>query len=411
VAARAVEKHLNTDQSDYCGPSTVCPCCSKAARYAGRRNKTFATVLDDIVLSRAYYYCDQCGHGWSPRDAQLGIEGTSLSPGVTRMVALVGASVSFTEGDELLRALAGVTLGPKMVERAAEDLGAAFAEWEKVTTDAETDRDVPPTLYMGIDGTGIPVRPSEVVGRKGKQPDGSARTRETKLCVVWSAEARDKHGFPVRDPGSVTYSAAIESAAVNDRDLPDASSDFAQRAYREACRRRFAQAPRRVVIGDGAAWIWNVAQEVLPDAIQILDRFHAKEHLHKAAAEIWGSASANREAWLDDREADLDAGNVEALIERLRVHESRCEEAKGCADYFNKHRHRMRYAQFHAAGLCTSSGIVESSCKNTVGARLKRSGMHWTVRGADAIIALRCAKLSRRLDAFLASKNSGQAAA
>jgi hypothetical protein len=206
----------------------VCPCCDELARYAGRRDKTFSTVLGDIVLSRAYYHCDHCGHGFFPRDAQLGIEGTSLSPGVTKMVALVGASVSFKEGDELLCALAGVNLGPKMVERAAESLGAAFAEWEKETTYAETDRGVPPTLYMGIDGTGVPVRPSEVLGRKGKQPDGSARTREAKLCVVWSAETRDKRGFPVRDPGSATYSAAIESAAVNDRDLPDAASNFAQ---------------------------------------------------------------------------------------------------------------------------------------------------------------------------------------
>lgn len=327
------------------------------------------------------------------------------------MVALVGASVSFKEGDELLRELAGVNLGPKMIERAAESLGAALADWEKQTTDAETDRSVPSTLYMGIDGTGVPVRPSEVLGRKGKQPDGSARTREAKLCVVWSAEARDKLGFPARDPGSATYSAAIESAAANDRDLPGSASDFAQRAYREACRRRFAQAPRRVVIGDGAAWIWNLAQEMFPGATQILDRFHAKEHLWKAAAEIWGSESTCYQPWLDDREADLDAGNVEAVIERLRVHEAHCEEAKRCADYFHKQRLRMRYATFHADGLCTSSGIVESSCKNTIGARLKRSGMHWTVRGADSIIALRCAKLSRRLDAFLAHRHKAQAAA
>ena len=108
-------------------------------------------------------------------------------------------------------------------------------------------------MYLGLDGTGVPVCKSEVQGRRGKQPDGSAKTREVKLVAVWTAEGRDKDGLPVRDPGSVSYSAAVESAASRDTDrLP---SPLAQRAHREARRRGFDTAPRRVVLGDGAEWI------------------------------------------------------------------------------------------------------------------------------------------------------------
>jgi hypothetical protein len=194
------------------------------------------------------------------------------------MVGLVGAMVSFEEGHELLHDLAGVDVPTKHVERAAEALGREIGEDERrVVEPPAADEAVAPTLYLGMDGTGVPMRPSEVAGRAGKPPDGSAKTREVKLCTVWSAEGRDEEGTPVRDAGSVSYSAAIESAATRDTDAEP--SAFAARAMREARRRGFDRAPRQVVLGDGAPWIWNLATEHFPDAAQIVDRFHVKQHL------------------------------------------------------------------------------------------------------------------------------------
>lgn len=398
LAARAVERRLNDDKSDYLGPTTTC-WCGGAARYVGRRPKLFRTVLGEITLHRAYYHGTTCGHGFCPRDQRQGLEHSSLSPAIVRMVALVGATVSFEEGSELLSQLAGVQVDAKLVERAAEALGQEIAADEREVVEAEGWRPVPPTMYIGLDGTGVPMRTSEVVGRAGKQPDGSAKTREVKLCATWTAEARDKNGIPMRDPGSVTYTAAIESAATADTD--DKLSDVAQRIQREAERRRFMQATRRVVLGDGAAFIWNTFGELFPNAIQILDRFHAKEHLVEAAKAIWPVDNENRHRWLDARMHELDAGKVEVLVDRLMVHAHHCEQARACADYYRRNSHRMRYADFHAEGLCTSTGVLEAGCKHAIGTRLKQAGMHWTVRGANAIIALRCAKLSRRLDSFL----------
>jgi hypothetical protein len=298
LAARVVAQRLNADTSDQAGPTWPCA-CGQPARYAGRRPKAFATVLGPLTLERAYYHCAACAAGFCPRDQALGLEGTSLSPAVTRMVGVVGALVSFQEGSELLRELAGVEVTPKHVERAAEALGREIAEDERRVVEPVPPAEVAPTLYLGMDGTGIPMRAAELAGRVGKQPDGSAQTREVKLCTVWSAEARDADGTPVRDPGSVSYSAALESAA--SRDTDDHPSAFAARVVREATRRGFAQTPRRVVLGDGALWIWTLADEHFPGALQIVDRFHAKEHLSTVAKAVYGVTSELGRQWAHQR--------------------------------------------------------------------------------------------------------------
>jgi hypothetical protein len=268
---------------------------------------------------------------------------------------------------------------------------------------------VAPTLYVGMDGTGVPMRASELAGRAGKPPDGSAKTREVKLCTVWSAEGRDKEGTPVRDAGSVTYSAAIESAAQRDTDA--VPSEFAARVEREVVRRGFARAARRVVLGDGALWIWNLATEHFPDAVQIVDLFHAKQHLSDVAKAIYGPHSDRGTQWARARHAELDAGQLDAVLRALQAHAAANDEARKCVEYVERNRQRMRYPEFKAAGLCTSTGVVEAGCKVAIGTRCKRAGMHWTVAGVDAIIALRCCKLSGRFEDFWERRSAGQAAA
>ena len=395
LAARTVETHLNQDHSDV-APSHPCS-CGGTARYAGRRSKQFLTVLGPLRLERAYYHCGDCSHGFCPRDRALGLEGSSLSPALMRMVGAVAAMVSFQESSQLLEELAGVQVGAKQVQRSAQALGEQVAGYERQTREPESGLPLPSTIYLGLDGTGVPMRSTEVQGRAGKQPDGSARTREAKLCTVWSAERRDAQGRPQRDPGSVTYTAAIESAATLDTDPQ--LSEFAQRVEREAQRRRFGQAPRQVVLGDGSKWIWNLAGELFPEAVQIVDRFHAKERLHRLSKSLYADRQSARE-WAQQRCGELDAGRTETLLSVLAAEAAHHEEGKAACTYFYENRHRMRYARFEAQGLCTSTGVVEAGCKNAIGARLKRSGMHWSVRGANSIMALRCVRLSGRFEDF-----------
>jgi hypothetical protein len=197
------------------------------------------------------------------------------------MVGTAAALVSFAESRELLAVLAGLAVEAKQAERTAEALGRALAADEQQHVEPAPPAEIPPTLYLGLDGTGVPMRQTEVAGRAGKQANGTAQTRKAKRCTVWSAEGRDADGGPVRHAGSVSYSAAIESAAT--RDAEATRSAFAHRVEREACRRDFARAKRQAVLGDGAPGIWNLAGESFPAAIQIVDRFHAQEHLNGVA--------------------------------------------------------------------------------------------------------------------------------
>jgi hypothetical protein len=405
-AARLIQSWLNADDSDRRQAAVVCP-CGHPARYVDRRRKRIQSALGELELERAYYHCPRCRTGFCPRDRRFGIEG-SLSPAVVRMIASVGAVVSFQEGSQLLEELAGISVEAKQVERAAEALGAEIASDEKQDLAPRPELELPPTLYLGVDGTGVPMRPSELRGRSGKQADGSAKTREVKLCTCWSAEARDSENRPVRDPGSVTYTAAIESAATLDTD--EVPAEFTQRVLREASRRSFTRAQRQVVIGDGAPWIWKIAHELFPKASQIVDKFHVKQHLSELAGALYGAGSEQAKAWSARRHDELDAGRFDDLLRAVRRHAESSHEARKCFQYLHRNRQRMRYPKFEAEGLCVGSGVVEAGCKVIVGARLKQAGMRWTVAGADAIIALRCSKLSGRFQDFWERRSERKAA-
>jgi hypothetical protein len=397
AGARTIEHFLNADTRDHAGPTARCT-CGHMARYAGRRPKTFTSVLGPLHLERAYYHCAACGHGWCPRDRQMNLEGSSLTPGALRMVGLCAAEMSFGTSSEILRDIGGIAIGAKHVERAAKALGDEIDRDERAHAEPAEGADIAPTMYLGEDGTGTPMRPSEVEGRAGKQPDGSSKTRETKLCTVWTAQSRDKKGLPCRDEGSQRYNAAIESAA--EPDTATAPSEHAQRVLREARRTGFDQAKRRVFIGDGAAWIWNLATTYFVGAIQIIDLFHALEKVTEATKAIYGPTSELGAAWAKVRREEVRNGLTDAVIAAFEPHAQAVDQARLCIHYLNENRHRMRYPEFRAMGLCVSSGVVEAGCRHAIGARLKRSGMRWTVRGANAITALRCAKLSGRLEDF-----------
>ena len=318
--------------------------------------------------------------------------GSGLGAGI---VFLDPRRSAHAESSGLWHELAGVEVSGKQVERAAEALGAEIAVDEH--QQVEKMGEVAPTMYLGMDGTGVPMRAPEVADRVGKQADGSAKTREAKIVTLWTAEARDKEGKPMRDAGSVTYSAAIESAAT--LDTSPKLSAFAERVLREATRRGFPEAPRQVVLGDGSTWIWNTATELFPQATQILDRFHAKEHLSKLGKIIYGDSLEGKQ-WIQTRYDELDEGRLKSLVQALHGHAGQYKQARECIHYIWNNRRRMRYPKFHKEGFCTSTGVVEAGCKVVIGTRLKRAGMHWTVKGANAIIALRCSKLSGRLEDF-----------
>ena len=309
MAAGILESALNTDHSDHAGAFHLCR-CGAFARYAGRREKTLLTAVGEMRIERAYYYCAGCKGGFCPRDAQLKIGRGGLSSAVLRMLGLTAALVSFEETAELLNALAGIPISGKQVERTAEALGAEILDDERLPVAEGTP--CSSTMYVGMDGTGVPMRGEELEGRKGKQSDGSAKTREVKLVSIWSADGRDKEGRAVRDAGSVSYNASIESAAT--ADTANELSAFAGRVQREATRRGFDTASRRVVIGDGAKWIWKMSEELFPGAIEIVDLYHAKGTLSETAKAIFGAESEEGKVWAKSRRDELEDGELKSIL-------------------------------------------------------------------------------------------------
>jgi hypothetical protein len=192
-------------------------------------------------------------------------------------------------------------------------------------------------------------------------------------------------GRPVRDEGSTTYVGAIESA-----------EEFGRRIFTEAIRRGSQRAELIIILGDGAPWIWNLADEHFPGAIQIVDLYHAREHLNELAKILYGPGTPKAKAWAALRIVDLDAGEIDKLIGTMaRLHPAapaQRDALRRSIAYFQTNAPRMRYADFRRQGFFVGSGVIEAGCKTIAGRRLNQSGMRWTVRGANAIVALRCRK-------------------
>ena len=380
---------------------TLACACGQQAHYRELRSKPVLTAVGKVEVSRPYYVCPHCHHGQFPADIELDIANTEFSPGVRRMQAVVGQEAPFDQGRQQLKLLANLEVTTKAVERTAEAIGVAIAQGEQQEIQRAVQLDLPivigepvPILYVQMDGTGVPVVKKETAGRKGRTDGQPAHTREVKLGCVFTQTAWDEEGFPVRDPDSTTYTGAIETA-----------EEFGKRLYVEAWKRGWSRAEKKVVMGDGAEWIWNLAEQHFPGAVQIVDLYHARQHLWDLARTLYPQDEVAQKAWMKVHQKRLlDKGKIDKLVAALRsIHTTNPEVADKIrleADYFLRNAERMRYPKFRDQHLFVGSGVIEAGCKTVIGSRLKRSGMFWTVRGANVILALRCCLLNGRFEDY-----------
>jgi len=376
------------------------PCaCGHTARYVELRSKSVLTAVGTAECVRPYYLCEHCHRGQFPLDLELDIENTELSPGVRRMLAAVGQEGPFEQGRKQMELLAGLSVTTKAVERTAEAIGEDIEARQQRELKQAMQLELPipmgariPILYVEMDGSGVPVVRKESEGRIGKQEGQPAHTREAKLGCVFTQSTVDEEGYPLRDEASTSYVGAIERC-----------EEFGRRLYAEAWQRGWARAEKKVVLGDGAEWIWNQANLHFPEAIQIVDLYHAREHLWSLGAKLYPNHSPAQKRWVMVRKDKLDEGKIERLVALLRSqavsHPELAEDLRSEANYFEDNKERMRYPKFRKQGLFIGSGVIEAGCKTVLG-RLKQSGMFWTVRGANAIIALRCCQLSGRFEDY-----------
>lgn len=382
------------------GEPVECPRCRNVMEGTGPRTKTILTLLGPVTYTRSRYRCPECGAVRYPGDEALDVVRTSRSPGVCRQTARLGAKEPFREVAKDLEELAGIVLSRKDAERISEGAGEDLEtrdqrERERTRFVQPPAPEIPKTIedfYLEMDGTGVPVVAWETEDRKGKKPGEPSGTREAKLGCVFTRTTTDHEGRPLRDPESTSYTGAIEEVG-----------PFGWRMYAEAVRRGLYTAKRVVVLGDAAAWITSIAQDHFPMALHIVDFYHASEHLTTLTNALFSNpndATDHRERWKEF----LVQGSIEQIIEQARAYLPRNPDANKDArrevNFLDKHKEKMRYARFRQQGLFIGSGVIEAGCKTVVCHRLKQSGMEWTVNGANAIIALRCAILSNRFQDY-----------
>jgi hypothetical protein len=357
----------------------------------GQRPKAVLLSLGWITLARTYFYSAQRNQGRFPLDTALGLI-DSYSPGVARWMCRAAALAgSYQAASQDLLTYAGLEIDARQIQRMVTQMAPEFSQWREAQGPVfnPTAGDI---FCIGTDGTGAPMRRKELRGRKGKQ--GRARTREVKVGTVFTHRKPDKpQERPERDYDSTTYLADIVSAKV-----------FGARLRAEAIRRGIAKAKIVVFLGDGAAWVWTLARVNFPNAIGILDYYHACEHLTLLAQALYGEASPLakkrsrqwRKALLKDKITQI----IDQAKAQLPTRAQDRKLAKRQIAYFQRNRSRMLYQTFRQAGYFIGSGVVEAGCKSVVGQRLKQSGILWSRKGASHLLTIRCALLSGWFEDF-----------
>ncbi len=364
-------------------------------RFIERRPLSIQGLFGSMHLLRDYYFDGQSGH--CPADAALGLE-ISYTPALARVLCRSAAQSSYGEASRDLFEYAGITVSERQIQRVVQRIAPAVRPW------LQTQPCKPETglMYACADGTGVPMRKEFLAGRKGKQADGSAKTREAKLGCVFLQTEVDPQGHPVRQEASTSYIGSFEGAV-----------EFGLLLRQEAQRRGLAQVTKVIFIGDGAAWVWELARVNFAGAILILDFYHALQHLHGLVDAICGKESAEGKkrlklwkGWLLKDKAGQIIKQAKAQLERSLDTETAGKEI----GYLENNLQRMAYGTFRKAGYFIGSGVIEAGCKTVVGKRMKGSGMFWSEEGGQGVLDLRCALLSDRFDAFCQGRTTSHSA-
>lgn len=398
-ARRCLEELLNDPAvqvpGDHTQPGESC--------HAGRVN-TVESVFGPLGLRRNYYSRRDHSGGRAPLDESLGVvEG--CTPGLARLMCRAGALEPYEDASQSLEVYCGLAIDGRRIQRLIQQIGPEFAQWTQ-SQPAPTTLARGTTFYVEADGTGIPVRPEETVGRTGKGEDGQAHTREIKVGVVFTQAAPDKPepqaqpkddppSRPERIPGSTRYVTSTSNA-----------QEFGPQLRDLARRQGMGLAALVVFLGDGAAWVWELARVCFPFAKLILDFYHAAEHVGLLTEILFGKdtpeAKQHRELWVGVLKNQEDG--VDKLIQQAQAAMPKRGKIRSLASkalaYFENNRDKMRYWEYQAQNLFIGSGVVEAGCRTVVGERLKQSGMFWGIPGAHNILDVRCVLENDQFEQF-----------
>ena len=360
-------------------------------------------MFGSFELRRDYYYHAGKEQGHYPADSALGLE-VGYTPALAKLICLEGADEqTYLKAERHLEHTGGITVSARQIQRVVQRVGGAAQQWqERPAEPGHCQRCEVPILYASADGTGVPMVPEELAGRKGKQPDGKAKTRQVYLGCIFTQHRVDEKGRPVRDWESTTYLSSFKSI-----------DQFGPLLRQEALRRGMGSAAKVVLLLDGANGLENMGKHNFKDCVQIVDFYHAMEHAGLVLSALIGKNHPDYKTRLRRWAKRLLKDKVQTLIEQTRQECAGKPQAPAVEDalhYFVSNISRMQYGTFRAAGYFIGSGVVEAGCKTVIGGRCKQSGMFWSESGAENILALRCIHSSRRLEEFWKHRLNSNAA-
>jgi hypothetical protein len=398
--------------------------CGHRQRLVGERPKELLTLVGPVRFVRPYYQClevsaaeKSCTHGEAPDDALWGVHERRTTSGVQREISYLCGRLTFEEAAESLCRHVPLGMSARQALSLMRPVGEALAGAEdrqvkSVQAKAKQARSQPgeqgqpkeiERLYIELDGVLARMRRGSVPMEKEERQRKGDVYREIKAGAVFRAERGPKRSELV--PG--VYVDTPEPDTLRYVARRTAKGGFGWLLYQLALDGGLEQAQQVVVIGDGAPWIWNLAAEHFPGAVEIVDLYHAKEHVWEVAHAVFGCGTAGGTAWATQACSLLEEGQIEVLISAIAALPPIPPEpgqARSCperaVDYFTTNAARMRYPAFRAQGMHLGSGIAEAACKTIVSTRAKRSGMRWTPEGIDALLPVRTSVLNGAYDSL-----------
>lgn len=368
--------------------------------FKGRRTVAVQCLFGCFEFSRDYYYLPKENRGHCPADAALGLE-LGCTPALARLACQQSAEAhSFEQAEKQLQRTGGIAMEARQLQRLVQAIGPGAQKWQERQTPPEPCD--APIMYVSGDGTGVRMRKEELAGRKGKQEDGSAKTRQAYLGCVFTQHRRDDQGRPVRDHDSTTYLSTFGNV-----------QELGLLLRWEARRRGSGTAGKIVLLMDGALGLENQGESNFPGCLQIVDFYHAVQHLKPLLEALHGPACPDLKKRQSRWTKLLLKDGVQTIIDQARAQsQGQASEAavEKALHYFEHNVKRMQYGAFRKMGYFIGSGVVEAGCKTVIGARCKQSGMFWSEAGAENILALRCIESSRQSDQFWKARANDHAA-
>lgn len=376
IGRQVYEKVLEKEDQVH-GKTVSCSCGRQSQRISRRAGKLF-TVFGWITYRRSYYGCPYCGKKAIPLDQIWHIRPGEVSPVMSKLLAITGVDVAFERAKRNLAEFLLVEISDNTIRKHTQKMGEKQAETESVWISQSQDeswlqlreskiKDVPERFYGSMDGVQVPV---------GKE------WRELKT-LTWYKVAPVYGKEKVRSQ-EISYHCEITPA-----------EEFGKLLWASGVQRFADKVPELVFVCDGAVWIWNLVSHYFPDAVQIVDWYHACEYLTPIASGV-SSDEEKRKDWLQKTKDWLWQGKIKKVIEECRkyVTSLAADAAHAAISYFSNNQHRMKYAQYRKKGYAIGSGTVESACKQIATARLKISGARWTLHGVVATAKARAAWLT-----------------